>query len=93
MDSDIFNLLMYIDDILFNGCNLVLLTRLISLLSSEFKLRDLGPIYYFLGIDVKPTSMGLLFTQHKYAIDILNKANMLFCNPIDNSISSISSKL
>jgi hypothetical protein len=93
MGCDIFNLLMYIDDILLNGCNLVLLTRLISLLSLEFKLRDLGPIYYFLGIDVKPTSMGLLLTQHKYVIDILNKANMSFCNPIDNSISSISFKL
>jgi hypothetical protein len=42
----------YIDDILLTGSNFAMLHRLIQLLSSEFKLRDLGAIHYFLGIEV-----------------------------------------
>ena len=67
----IFYLLVYVDDILLTGSNSTLLQRLIVLLSSEFKLRDLGSIHFFLGIEVKSTSMGLLLNQHKYTLDII----------------------
>jgi hypothetical protein len=50
--TNIFYLLVYIDDILLTCSNFVMLHRLIQLLSSEFKLRDLGAIHYFLGIEV-----------------------------------------
>ena len=60
VDTDIFYLLVYVDDILLTGRNSVMLHRLIQLLSLEFKLRDLGTIHYFLGIEVQPTTMGLM---------------------------------
>ena len=50
--TNIFYLLVYIDDILLMGNNSTVLHRLIQLLSSEFKLRDLGAVHYFLGIKV-----------------------------------------
>jgi hypothetical protein len=53
------------------GNNSLLLQRFIQLLSSEFKLRDLGTVHYFLSIEVQSTSMGLLLQQHKYTLDIL----------------------
>jgi len=52
--------MVYVDDILLIGSNSVVLHRLIQLLSSEFKLRDLGVVHYFLGIEVQPTAMGLM---------------------------------
>jgi len=51
-DTNIFYLLVYVDDILLTGRNSAILHRLIQLLSSEFKLRDLSAIHYFLGIKV-----------------------------------------
>jgi len=57
-------------------------------LSSEFKLRDLSAIHYFLSIEVQPTAMGLMLCQHKYIIDILTRASMTFCKPVDTSIST-----
>ena len=51
------------DDFLITGNNSELIHRLITFLSSEFKLRDLGHAYYFLGIEVTPTSMGLVLSQ------------------------------
>ena len=40
-------LLMYVDDILLNGSDSALIQRLITLLSSEFKLWDLGSAHFF----------------------------------------------
>jgi hypothetical protein len=60
---------------------------LIQLLSSEFKLRDLGDVHYFLGIEVQSTSMGLMLHQHKYILEILTRAGMTSCKPIDSSFS------
>jgi hypothetical protein len=49
-NSAIFYSLVYANDILLTRSNPTLLQRLIILLSSEFKLRDLGSIHFFLGI-------------------------------------------
>jgi len=60
VNHDICYLLVYVDDILLTGSNSTLIQRLITLLSSEFKFQDLGSAHYFLGIEVTPTSMGLM---------------------------------
>jgi hypothetical protein len=77
---------------LLTGSNPTLLQQLITLLSSEFKLRDLGSSHFFLGIEVKSTSMGLLVSQHKYTLDIIQWAGMTYCKPIATPLST-SSKL
>jgi histone deacetylase 1/2 len=51
-DTNTFYLLVYVDDILLTGNNSAMLHHLVQLLSSEFKLRDLGDVHYFLGIEV-----------------------------------------
>jgi len=43
--ADMFYLLVYVDDILLTDSNSLLLKRLIQILSSEFKLRDLGYVH------------------------------------------------
>jgi hypothetical protein len=85
LDDVMIYLLVYVDDI---GCNSILLHRLITLLQSEFKLRDLGSVHFFLGIEVKPTAMGILLSQHKYALDIIQQAGMASCKPVDTPIST-----
>jgi len=85
-------LLVYVDDILLTGSNSALLHRLITLLQTEFKLRDLGSVHFFLGIEVKSTAMGILLSQHKYALDIIQRAGMASCKPVNTPLST-SSKL
>jgi len=86
--ADIFYLLVYVDDILLTGSNSVMLHHLIQVLSSEFKLRDLSVVHYFLGIEVQPTAMGLMLRQHKYILDVLTRAGMTSCKPVDTLIST-----
>jgi len=85
--TNIFYLLVYLDDILLTGSNSAMLHHLIQLLSSEFKLRDLGVVHYFLGIEVQSTGMGLMLRQHKYILDILTRAGMTSCKPVDTPVS------
>jgi histone deacetylase 1/2 len=82
-NHDICYLFVYVDDILLTGDNFALIHCLITLLSLEFKLRDLGNAHYFLGVEVTPTSVGLMLSQHKYALDILCHAGMSSCKPVD----------
>jgi len=91
-DGAMIYLLAYVDDILLTGSNSAVLHRLITLLQSEFKLRDLGSVYFFLGIEVKSTAMGILLSQHKYTLDIIQRAGMTSCKPVDTPLSA-SSKL
>jgi hypothetical protein len=79
----------YVDDILLTGSNFVMLHRLIQLLSFDLKLRDLGVVHYFLGIEVHSTSMDLMLRQHKYILDILTRASMTSCKPVDTLISPL----
>jgi len=85
--TNIFYLLVYIDDILLMGSNSAMLYRLIQLLRSEFTLCDLGAVYYFLGIEVQSTGMGLMLFQHKYILDILTRASMTSCKLVDTQVS------
>nr|GFC70558.1 ribonuclease H-like domain-containing protein [Tanacetum cinerariifolium] len=42
---------------------------------------DLGALNYFLGISVTRDSSGMFLSQRKYAIEILERAHMVGCNP------------
>jgi hypothetical protein len=52
-----------------------------SKLDSEFAMKDLGPLSYFLGISVTRHSGGLFLSQKKYAKEIIERAGMSSSNP------------
>ncbi|KAK2975037.1 hypothetical protein RJ640_002466 [Escallonia rubra] len=55
-------------------------------LSREFKMKDLGPLKYFLGIEVSRSNKGIFLSQRKYALDLLRETGMLACQPVDTSV-------
>jgi hypothetical protein len=64
-------LLVYIDDLVITGNNPVFVTDVIRHLSTQFQVKDLGDLHFFLGIEVIPTHVGLFRIQHKYINDLL----------------------
>ncbi|GKD71971.1 zinc finger, CCHC-type containing protein [Tanacetum coccineum] len=74
-------LLLYVDNIVLTASFEGLLQQIIGSLHQEFAMTHLGPLNYFLGISVTRDSSGLLLSQKKYAIEILEKAHMVSCNP------------
>uniref|UniRef100_A0A2N9IBI2 Reverse transcriptase Ty1/copia-type domain-containing protein n=1 Tax=Fagus sylvatica TaxID=28930 RepID=A0A2N9IBI2_FAGSY len=72
-------LLLYVDDIILTGNDSTAITALISQLASMFELKDLGPLRYFLGLQVDSTAGGLFVHQQKYISDLLSKFHMVDC--------------
>ncbi|GKD05517.1 ribonuclease H-like domain-containing protein [Tanacetum coccineum] len=58
-----------------------LLQQIISSLNNEFDMTDLGALNYFLGISDDRTPTGLFLSQKKYALQLLERAHMVTCNP------------
>ncbi|XP_050902006.1 uncharacterized mitochondrial protein AtMg00810-like [Lathyrus oleraceus] len=69
-------LLLYVDDIILIASFDDLRKSIISRLSSEFAMKDLGPLHYSLGIAVTRHDGGLFLSQKKYANEILQRAGM-----------------
>jgi histone deacetylase 1/2 len=57
-------------------------------LKKDVALKDLGELHYFLGIDVNKVRDGILFSQDKYASDLLKRVNMVSCKPVSTPLST-----
>jgi hypothetical protein len=57
-------------------------------LCSEFDVKDLGPLHYFLGIEGSTLSSSLVLTQKEYALDLLRRAGMLLCQSVSTPMTS-----
>ena len=86
--SDIAYLLLYVDDIILTASSDSLRESIMSKLSSEFSMKDLGPLNNFFGIAVNRTSTGLFLSQQRYASEILEKAGMSQCNPVATPVAT-----
>ena len=49
-------------------------------LAKEFEMKDLGPLRYFLGIEVARSNKGIFISQRKYILDLLEETGMLVVN-------------
>lgn len=81
--SDTAYLLLYVDDMILSASSSSLLQRIIDRLQAEFKVKDMGPLKYFLGIEVQRTADGFVLSQSKYATDVLERAGMANCKAVD----------
>ena len=74
-------ILIYVDDLVLTGSSPVHCRTFKRCLHQCFKLKDLGPLKYFLGIEVARSPHGLFLCQRKYAFDILSESGMLGAKP------------
>jgi hypothetical protein len=86
--SDAAYLLLYVDDVVLTASSAPLLRGLITKLMSEFSMKDLGALHFFLGISVARTASGFFLSQHKYANELLERANMLDCRAVSTPIDT-----
>ena len=72
-------ILLYVDDIILIASFDATRKSIISLLSSEFAMKDLGSLSYFLCITVTRHAGGLFLSLRKYAAEIIEQASMSSC--------------
>ncbi|GJV77247.1 ribonuclease H-like domain-containing protein [Tanacetum coccineum] len=79
--SQVAYLLIYVDDIILTASSPALLQQIIDSLHNEFDMTHLGALNYFLGISADRNSTCLFLSQRKYALQLLERAHMVHCNP------------
>ncbi|KAB2622537.1 hypothetical protein D8674_024719 [Pyrus ussuriensis x Pyrus communis] len=75
-------LIIYVDDMVVTGDDTEEMERLQEYLSSEFEMKDLGGLKYFLGIEVARSRGGIYLSQRKYVLDLLSKTGMILLTEI-----------
>jgi histone deacetylase 1/2 len=74
--------LVYVDDIVIASSTTTAAENLLHQLKLSFPVKDLGPLHYFLGIEVTHNSGGISLSQKKYALDLLCRTHMENCKSV-----------
>jgi hypothetical protein len=69
-------LLLYVDDLFLTGAK-KLIIKCKRKLVAKFKMKYLGMMHYFLGLEVWQRSNGIFLNQGKYAVEIFKRFKML----------------
>jgi len=85
-------LVLYVDD-LFLTREEQLITQCKRELTSEFDMKDLGIMHYFLGLEVWQRSDEIFLSQGKYTVDVLHRFGMLDCKSMSTPMVSNLKKL
>ena len=85
-------LVLYVDDLFLTGEE-HLIAQCKRELTSEFEMKDLGFMHYFLGLEVWQSSDGIFLSQGKYTVDVLRRFGMLDCKSMSTPMVSNLKKL
>jgi hypothetical protein len=89
-DNNFTALLVYVDDIILAGNSMAEFDRVKVVLDVAFKIKNLGQLKYFLGLEVAHSKQGITISQRKYCLDMLKDSGFLgskpASTPLDTSI-------
>lgn len=74
-------LLVYVDDIVITGASPTEIQFLKNALSTEFKLKDLGNVRHFLGLEIARSKSGIFISQRQYVLKLLEDMGLLAAKP------------
>jgi hypothetical protein len=82
IDGILIYLVVYVDDLFITGNNEDSIQHVKAQLQQGFEMTDLGPLHYYLGIEMIQKPICIFITQQKYIGDLLNKFGMTDCKPL-----------
>jgi hypothetical protein len=81
-------LLLYVDDIILTASSEALLRSIVSSLTTEFSMKDLGHLHHFLNMVVSRNTTGMFLSQRHYILELLDRAGMSGCKPCTTPIDT-----
>ena len=81
-------LLVYVDDIILTGNSEFEINKVKDFLKTQFLIKDLRRLKYFLGIEAIDVKNGICLNQRKYCLELLHEFGMLGCKPIKTPLEA-----
>ncbi|XP_075099078.1 uncharacterized protein LOC142175966 [Nicotiana tabacum] len=83
-------ILVYVDDLLITGSNDQLITEAKEILHQQFKLKNLGELEYFLGIEILRSASGVILNQRKCVLELIYEMGLsgakLAITPLETNV-------
>ena len=76
------------DDIVITGSDHDGIQKLKQHLFNHLQTKDLGKLKYFMGIEIAQSNSGVVMSQRKYVLDILEEIGLLDCKLVDTPMDS-----
>jgi hypothetical protein len=87
MNDESVILLLYVDD-LFLTEEEKLITECKKKIATEFEMKDLDLMHYFLGLEVWQSPERIFLNQRKYAVEILKRFDMFECKSMNTPMET-----
>jgi hypothetical protein len=81
-------LVLYVDDLLITGSFASAIVVVKDILHDRFSMMDMGPLHFFLGLEISQDASGIKLSQTKYAKDLLDRFHMTNCKSAPTSFLS-----
>jgi hypothetical protein len=78
-DDSLLLLVLYVDDLLITGCSNSVIVAVKRILHEIFLMTDMGPLHFFLGLEISQDASGIKLSQAMYAREILERFHMTYC--------------
>lgn len=75
-------LLVYVDDIVIASTDLEIIQEVKGHLNTNFQIKDLGSLKYFLSLEVARQKKGIVVCQRKYALELLEDTSFINSRPV-----------
>ena len=69
-------LVLYVDDLLITSCSTSAIAAVKRILHDIFLMTDMGPLHFFLGLDISQDASSIKLSQARYAQDLLERFHM-----------------
>nr|XP_016454964.1 PREDICTED: uncharacterized mitochondrial protein AtMg00810-like [Nicotiana tabacum] len=83
---DLVIILIYVDDLMITGNSSEMIDEVKRSLHKSFKLKDLGKVIYFLGIEIMRSHKGILLNQRKYTLELKSDLGLSGAKPASSPL-------
>nr|XP_009798968.1 PREDICTED: uncharacterized protein LOC104245098 [Nicotiana sylvestris] len=78
--------LVYVDDLLITGSNPTMIEASKLILQQHFKIKDLGEMKYFFGLEIARSKQGILVRQRNFSLDLISDLGLAESKPTGTSL-------
>jgi hypothetical protein len=79
MTKSLLLLVLYVDDLLIIVCSTATIFSFKRIMHDRFLMIDIGPLHFFLGLEISQDASNIKLSQAKYAQDLLERFHMTGC--------------